>query len=95
MADISSRTGMPIHTDRRNSRSFEPLWDGADGKKTMKIQTSEEYRAAVEEAQQLESAREGTPEFKRLQELVTAMHEYELDHLVDPKYRPGRPAGSI
>ena len=61
----------------------------------MAIQTPEEYRAAVEEAQRLEDAPEGTPEFRRRQELVTAMHEYELDHLIDPKYRSGRPAGSI
>ena len=61
----------------------------------MAIQTPEEYRAAVEEAQRLEDAPEGTPEFKRRQELVTAMQDYELDQLVDSKYRPGRPAGSI
>ena len=61
----------------------------------MKIETLQQYRAAVAEAQTLEHAREGTPEFNRQQELITAMHDYELEHLVDPKYRRGRPAGSI
>jgi hypothetical protein len=46
----------------------------------------------VEQAQKLESEPEGTPEFKRRQELVAALHEYELHHL-KPKFRSGRPIG--
>jgi hypothetical protein len=61
----------------------------------MKINTPEQYSAAVAELQKLEHAREGTPAFKRRQELITAMHDYELDHIVDADCRPGRPAGSI
>jgi hypothetical protein len=60
-----------------------------------KISTPEQYRAAVAEAQTLEGATEGTSQFSRRQELLTAMHDYELDHLIDPNYRAGRPAGSI
>jgi antitoxin component HigA of HigAB toxin-antitoxin module len=62
---------------------------------SMKIRTEEQYRAASEEAQRLQGAAEGTTEFVRLQELTTAMHDYELAHLVDPDCQPGRPAGSI
>lgn len=61
----------------------------------MNIQSPEEYRAAIKEAQQLEGALEGTPEFERRQELVTAMQDYELDHVVDPSCRPARPTGSV
>jgi hypothetical protein len=61
----------------------------------MKIRTPEQYRTAVEEAQKLASAREGTADFKRRQELTAAMHDYELTHIIDPKCRPGRPPGSI
>jgi hypothetical protein len=60
-----------------------------------KISTPEQYRAAVAEAQRLEGAAEGTSQFRRRQELLTAMHDYELDHLTDPNCRAGRPAGSI
>jgi hypothetical protein len=61
----------------------------------VKISTPEQYRAAVAEAQTLEGATEGTSQFSWRQELLTAMHDYELDHLIDPNYRAGRPAGSI
>jgi hypothetical protein len=61
----------------------------------MKISTFEEYRAAVAEGQKLEGAAEGSCAFKRRQELLAALHDYELDHLADPNYRKGRPAGSI
>jgi hypothetical protein len=61
----------------------------------MKINTPEEYRSAVAEIQKLEHAREGTPQFQRRQELITAMHDYELGHLTDPECRRGRPARSI
>lgn len=57
----------------------------------MHIRTPEEYRAVSEEARQLEEAREGTSVFKTRQELVTAMHEYELQHLADPNCRSGHP----
>jgi hypothetical protein len=60
----------------------------------VKISTPEQYRAAVAEAQRLEGATEGTSQFRRRQELLTAMHDYD-DHLVDPNCRAGRPAGSI
>jgi hypothetical protein len=61
----------------------------------MKIRAEKQYRAASEEAQRLQGAAEGTTEFIRLQELTTAMHDYELAHLLDPNCRPGRPPGSI
>jgi hypothetical protein len=61
----------------------------------MKINTPEQYRAAVAEVQKLEHVREGSPEFNRRQELMTATHDYELDHLTDPECRRGRPPGSI
>ena len=59
----------------------------------VKIHTPSQYRRAVEQAQRLERGAEGTPEFQRRQELLAAMHEYELHHL-KPKFRPGRPQRS-
>jgi hypothetical protein len=61
----------------------------------MKISTPEQYRAAIEELQTLQNAAQGTSEFKRRQELLTATHDYELAHVVDPNCRPGRPPGSL
>jgi hypothetical protein len=57
----------------------------------MRIETPEHYRIAIEEARELESAPEGTPEFERRQELTAAMHQYELENVADPNSRRGRP----
>jgi hypothetical protein len=61
----------------------------------MKIRTPQQYRAAVEEAQRLADASEGTAQFRRPQELMAAMHDYELRYVADPNWRPGRPTASI
>ena len=57
----------------------------------MRLETTERYRAAIEDARELEGALEGTRELKRRQELIAAMHQYELEHVADPNCRPGRP----
>jgi hypothetical protein len=61
----------------------------------MKISTPEQYRAVIQELQTLQNAAQGTSEFKHRQELLTATHDYELSHVVDPNCRPGRPPGSL
>lgn len=60
----------------------------------VKIARAEEYREAIREAQQLDRARPGTPEYERLQELRAAMREYELQ-LQQPECRKGRPQREI
>jgi hypothetical protein len=57
----------------------------------MRLETTEHYRAAIEEARELEGAPEGTREVRRRQEMIAAMHQYELEHIVDPNCRLGRP----
>ncbi len=54
---------------------------------TCRIETAEQYRAAVEEVQRLQQAHEGTPEFARRQALRAALADYELRRL------PTRPPG--
>jgi antitoxin component HigA of HigAB toxin-antitoxin module len=54
-----------------------------------RICTDEQYRTASEEAQRLQGAVEGTAEFARLQEFRTAMQDYELQHLTDPRLPSG------
>jgi hypothetical protein len=44
------------------------------------IETAEQYRTAVAEVQQLEQAREGSPEFERRQALRAALADYEARH---------------
>jgi hypothetical protein len=60
----------------------------------MRIETTDEYREAVAEAARLEAAREGTRRFHRRQELLAAMHQYELRHK-DPEFRRGRPDDTV
>lgn len=60
----------------------------------MKIERAQQYRAAIGEAQELDRARDGSPEYARRQKLRAAMHEYEL-HLQRPECRKGRtPSGN-
>jgi hypothetical protein len=61
----------------------------------MKIRAPQDYRAAVEEAQRVADAPEGTAQFGRRQELTAAMHERELRHLAAPDCQRSRPPGSI
>ena len=52
-----------------------------------RIETSEQYREAVEEVLRLEEAHEGSPEFERRQALRAALADYELRRI------PQRPPG--
>jgi hypothetical protein len=58
---------------------------------TTRIETAEQYREAVGEAQRLQTAREGTPEFERRQALRAALADYESRHQTRECY-PGGPA---
>lgn len=60
----------------------------------MRIRNAEHYRSAITEAEHLESAKEGTPEFERRHELLSAMFQYESDHKIPHFYR-GRPDREI
>jgi hypothetical protein len=60
----------------------------------VKITRAEEYREAVRESQELDTARPGTPEYERRQQLRAAMHEYELQ-LQQPECNTGRPQRQI
>jgi hypothetical protein len=60
----------------------------------LKITRAEEYREAVRETQKLDSARPGTPEYERRQQLRAAMEEYELK-LQRPECNEGRPQREI
>ena len=60
----------------------------------LKIEGAEEYREAVREAQRLDQARPGTPEYERRQQLRAAMEEYELQ-LQKPECNKGRPQREI
>jgi hypothetical protein len=61
--------------------------EGARAADMPRIETAEQYREAVEEMQRLETAPEGSPEFKRRQALQAAMADYELRRI------PDRPPG--
>ncbi|MGE0260869.1 MAG: hypothetical protein AB7H71_11985 [Alphaproteobacteria bacterium] len=56
-----------------------------------RIETPEQYRAAVEEVHRLQQAREGSPEFARRQALRAALADYEARHQT-PECYPGGPA---
>lgn len=56
----------------------------------MRIERAQDHRAAIREAQELDGAREGNPEYRRRQQLRAAMHVYELQ-LRQPECRMGRP----
>jgi hypothetical protein len=60
----------------------------------LKIERAEEYRKAIREAQELDAARPGTPEYERRQQLRAAMEEYELQ-LQKPECNKGRPQREI
>ena len=60
---------------------------GESAADTPRIETAEQYRAAVEEMQRLEPAHEGSPEFERRQALQAALADYELRRI------PSRPPG--
>ena len=56
-----------------------------------RIETAEQYRAAVEEVQRLQQEREGSREFVRRQALRAVLADYEARHQT-PECNPGGPA---
>ena len=58
---------------------------------TLRIETAEHYREAVEEVQRLDKAREGSLEFERRQALRAMLADYEERHQ-GSEWTPGGPA---
>jgi antitoxin component HigA of HigAB toxin-antitoxin module len=59
----------------------------------MKIETEEDYNAALARAEKLWSSATGTPEGDELEELIEALREYEDEHHQIDKELPTAPVG--